>query len=185
MREMPPRQLPLLPKPTLEHGGSVRAGRRKLARPFDPRRPLHVVLRSSRARGNWSLLHPRNKARVHALLEGSAKRFGVRLYRSANSGNHLHLLLKARDRRGLQAFLRLAAGRIAFVVTGARKGKPVGRFWDSLAYSRVLGWGKELERVKRYLTRNLLEGLGALSAGRRKDGPGLTPVLALTRRLRP
>lgn len=154
------RQLSLLPPPSLEHGGAIRKGRRKIARPFDPKRALHVVMRSDRARGDWSFLHPKNKGRVHALAEILATRAGVRVYRWANAGNHLHFLVKAPSREALTTYLRMLGGLLARLVTGARKGRPVGKFWAALTYSRVVGFGREFTRVKDYLAKNTLEALG-------------------------
>src|SRR5687768_13525122 len=104
------------------HGGAIREGKRKLARPFDPKRPLHIVLRSSLARGEQSLLRARFEKRVKHLVYSSAERAGVRVYRYANSGTHLHLLIRAKSREKLARFLRTAAGLIAREVTGAKKG---------------------------------------------------------------
>src|SRR5271156_5950468 len=106
------RQLRLFPLGTLmaltqtEHGGVVGKGRHKGPRPFAARRPLHVVMRSERARGRWSLLHPANRGTVEALMSRYAARYQVRVYQFANVGNHLHLLMRARDRHALQRFLR-------------------------------------------------------------------------------
>src|SRR5690242_20660502 len=74
------------------HGGSVRAGRRKLERPISTRRPMHVVLSSNRARGPWSLR--RHQRAVREILRQMARRFGVRVYDFANVGSHLHLLVR-------------------------------------------------------------------------------------------
>jgi hypothetical protein len=168
------------------HGGETRAGKRKLARPFDPTRPLHIVLRSSRAKGEWSFLRARSEKRVKHLVYQEALRSGVRVYQFANSGNHLHLVLRAKTRAGLARFLRVAAGLIARVVTGAKKGaaasesvnfrstRTVRAFWDALAYSRIVEWGKEFVRVCDYLTLNELEGLGWWEFGRVKQAPGFS-----------
>jgi REP element-mobilizing transposase RayT len=145
----------------VEHGGSVRRGRRKLARPFSTRRPLHVVLRSTRARGAWSLR--RVEARLREAMKALARRTSVRVYDYANAGNHLHLLVRAKQRSGFQAFLRSFAGIAARLVTGARRGQAVGRFWDELAYSRVVSWGREFTRVREYVAQNELEALGVIS----------------------
>jgi hypothetical protein len=154
------RQLSFLPPVRVQHGGDIRKGKRKLARPIDTKRPMHVVLRSVRARGEWSLLHRRNKARVFALAHETAKTFGVRIYRFSNVGNHIHLLVVARSRRAFQAFLRVLSGGIAFAVTGTRKGSPIGRFWDKLAYSRIVTWGSEFRVLETYFIKNLLESMG-------------------------
>ena len=154
------KQLSFLPKIALEHGGEVRRGKRKITRPIDPKRPLHVVLRAPRARGKWSMLHARHRKKVEVLVQQSSRKFGVRVYRCANVGNHLHLLVQTRRRRDFQNFLRFLTGSIAFAITGTRKGRPIGRFWEKLAYSRIVSWGREFETVTTYFIKNLFEAAG-------------------------
>ncbi len=50
------KQQSFLPKLPTAHGGDLRNGRRKVARPFSHKNAIHVVLRSHRARGRWSML---------------------------------------------------------------------------------------------------------------------------------
>jgi len=144
--------------PDKSHGGSHARGKRKTARPIATKRTMLLTLKSSRARGEWSL-HRFEKAieeRVNAL----AKRFRVRVYRSVNVGNHLHLALRASSRREFQNFLRVLTQAIAFLVTGARKGNPIGKFWDALACSRIVEWGRDWVNVKRYMEKNRIEAAG-------------------------
>lgn len=162
------KQLSFLPRHSLEHGGDTRRGKRKIARPLDPKRPIHLTLRSSRARGSLSLLRPAHRGPIERLLHATAKRRGLRILRFANVGNHLHLVVQIRTRRGFQAFLREITGKIATLVTGAVKGSPSGPFWDHLAWSRVVSWGHELKHVFAYLLKNMLEAEGA----KRKDPGG-------------
>jgi REP element-mobilizing transposase RayT len=155
------RQLSLLPPTPLSHGGDLRQGKRKIARPVDPNRPIHIVLRATRARGEWSMLHRRNKARIFLLIHQKAERFDVKIYRFSNVGNHLHILALPGSRDGFQNFLRASTGAIAFWVTGAKKGQPLrARFWDLLAFTRVLSWGREFMSVKNYFVKNLLKSVG-------------------------
>jgi REP element-mobilizing transposase RayT len=149
-----------------EHGGSLARGRRKEYRPFDPRRPLHVTLRSERARGHWSFLDPKNERRVRHLVERFAAKNRVRIFKFANSGNHLHLVVHAKDPKAFQRFLKTIAGQIACAVTGARKGAAVRKtdadpstrkFWDALAWSRIIEWGRDLRGALDYLTMNEME----------------------------
>ncbi len=139
-----------------EHGGDIRKGKRKIARPFDPKKPMHLVFRSTRARGVRSMLHPKNKKRVDVLVKSVARKSGVRIYQYANVGNHLHLLVSAGVRKDLQSFLRRLSGAIALLITGARKGSSQ-RFWDGLVYSRIVTWGREFKTVTLYVIRNLME----------------------------
>ncbi len=147
--------------PRSEHGGAIRSGRRKLHRPIDPKRPLHVVMRATAARGARSMLSRANAPRVDALVRQYARRFHVRVFTYSNVGNHLHLLVQGKNRGELQSFLRVLPGQIAQAITGARKGRKLAtRFWDLLAFSRVVDWGRALRNVKRYLDKNDLEASG-------------------------
>ncbi len=162
-----------------EHGGAVRRGRRKLERPISVRRPMHVVLTSHRARGPWSL-HKHERA-VRDALRAMAQRFGIRIYDFANVGSHLHLLVRARRRESFQGFLRSFAGIVARRVTGARRGRPSGRFFGGIAWSRVVAWGRDYLGVRHYVFRNEIEGaLGAHVRRALEDGPVRTRRLQLS-----
>ena len=153
-------QLQLLAKSAFEHGGSIRKGKRKIARPICTKRAMHVVLRAKRAKGRWSMLNNRCRGLVNLIALELAEKHGVKIYGFENVGNHIHILLKTRTRRGLQNFLRIFTQKIMFLVTGARKGSPQGKFWDALAYSRIVEWGNSYLRVKKYFAKNLREALG-------------------------
>ena len=159
-----------------EHGGSIRAGKRKTARAIDPKCPMHIVLRSSIARGTLSMLHPRNRHHVDKRTHEIAARHGVRIYRFANVGNHLHLLVKTHTRSAFQRFLRELAGVIAALVTGAIKGSP-GNFWDGLAYSRIVTWGRDLRNVEQYFIKNIFEAAGLLTRKAKALGLRVIPLL--------
>jgi hypothetical protein len=139
---------------------------------------MHVVMRSSRARGAWSLNAKPHASRVERLARDLGPRFGVRVYRFANAGNHLHLLIRGRTRAGIQNYLRTAAALIARAVTRACRGRPVGKFWDGLAWSRVVGWGRDFATTSRYLLRNTLEALGFADPSR-PDGTGVEQAIRL------
>jgi REP element-mobilizing transposase RayT len=139
----------------LEHGGDVGRGRRKLERPVSTRRPMHVVLSSHRADGPWSLR--RHDRTVRQTLRDMARRFDVRVYDFANVGSHLHLLVRARRRDAFQNFLRSLAGILARRITGARRGRPTGPFFNSLAWTRVVQWGRDYVGVRHYVLRNQIE----------------------------
>jgi REP element-mobilizing transposase RayT len=160
--------LPGLNSKTLKmsHGGDLARGKRKTARAIDPKKALHVVLRSSIARGELSMLKRRNAHHINELLEKLAKRWGVRVYRYANVGNHIHLLIKVHSKAIWQRFLREFAGGIAIIVTGAKKGAALAKnstgrgFWDHVAFTRIVSFGRDFEGVGRYVMKNLFESMG-------------------------
>ncbi|MDR3608319.1 MAG: transposase [Oligoflexia bacterium] len=149
------------------HGGDLAQSKRKTRRPIDPKQALHIVLRASIARGARSLLHPNHCNHVDTFVHKTARKWGVRLYRYANVGNHLHLLVKVPSRTAAQRFLKELAGGIAQLVTGAQKGRALPRkadqergFWDGLAFTRIVQFGRDYAGVARYLVGNLFEAAG-------------------------
>jgi REP element-mobilizing transposase RayT len=137
----------------------------KTARPVAVKQAMHLVLRSRFARNEHSLLvHDRALQRI---LQRLAKRFGIRLYDIANSGNHLHLILRLPHREALKPFIRAATGLIARLVLGVerghkwmeRPGPRVGvegptRFWDARPWSRIVNFGPDFKRLKDYMLLN-------------------------------
>ena len=70
-------------------------------------------------------------------MRTTASRFGVDQY--ANSGNHLHIVLKGKTKKNIQSILRTVPALIARRMTGAKKGNPQGKFWDGRLYTRIVG----------------------------------------------
>lgn len=152
-----------------EHGGDKCKGKRKLARPVTTKRPMHVVLRSSEARGQHSMLSPKFTKRIEERLYADAAKNQVKVRGYVNVGNHLHLIVQPRTKAGFQRFLRTFSGVVARIVTGARRGQAHGHgagraFWDALAYSRVVEWGKAYASLHQYLRLNSAEAAGGTRA---------------------
>ncbi len=143
-------------------GGNIYAGNPKYERPFYSTLALHVVLRSSRARGRNSMLEDRHRNQIKWLIRKQAKHFGVELHRYSNNGNHLHLLVKpGKSRKDLQNFLRAVSGLVARLILKAERGRAKGiKFWDARPFSRIVTWGKAFNRCAHYIERNILEALG-------------------------
>jgi REP element-mobilizing transposase RayT len=105
------------------------------------------------------LLREDRKWKVHELLQRISNKRHIKVYRFANVGNHLHMLVQARTRAEFQAFLREFAGAVAVSVTGAAKGRPE-KFWDGIAWSMVVEWGRQFRNAARYIMLNVLESSG-------------------------
>jgi REP element-mobilizing transposase RayT len=134
--------------PRVSHGGPDSRGKRKTARPFEKKAPVHVVLSSRRAKGVWSLEHRRNRSRISGMIHTYANRFKVKVLQARIEGGRIHLLIRARDRKAFADFFRVLAGRVAVVVSGAKRNvKKVGKFWDELCWSRLVNWGREFHHA--------------------------------------
>lgn len=144
-----------------DFGGSLIRGNPRERRPLSTKRPLHLVLRSSLARGERSFLNGRRRLAIQNLIQRAARAKGVKVYRLANSGNHLHLIVLPPSRAAFHAFIRAISGLIARLVLGAEKGRAQGiRFWDARPFTRILEWGRDYKRACSYLLQNTLEALG-------------------------
>ena len=134
----------------------------------------HITLKSIHAVGPRSLF--RHKRLILSLMKKNSVHFQVKIYEYAIQGNHIHLLVKAQSREGLQNFFRVIAGHSAQrilkefplkkseggapkqgeqKVAGCKKNQRV--FWSYLVYSRVVSWGREFKTVTAYIQKNTLE----------------------------
>lgn len=104
-------------------------------------------------------MRPRHQKAVQKIIHLYSEKFSVKVMGFANVGNHLHLLLKAQSRRGFQNYLRTITGLIPRAVMNARKGAAQGRFWDGLAYSKLVNFGRHFRSTLNYIFKNKLEAL--------------------------
>ena len=143
-----------------DHGGSLR-NPQKRKRPLGVRSSLHLVLRSTKARGQWSFL--RHKSEIEQLLEKFSKKYHVKLNSFANAGNHLHLHIKVPSRKHYRAFIRALSSAIMMKVTGYSRWKrtPEGfQFWDQRPFSRIISTWSEFLNLGKYVQLNRWEGAG-------------------------
>ncbi len=98
------KKLSLIPKKKSkkEHGGSLAVGRRRVTRPLNIKQSHHITLKSIHAVGPRALF--RHKKMILSLMKKYSFRFQVKIYEYAIQGNHIHLLVKAHSREGLQNF---------------------------------------------------------------------------------
>lgn len=113
-----------------------------------------------------------NKIKVNDLVTTISKRYGVKLKKHVNVGNHLHLVVKLSGspmtaRRQYQKWIRLLTSRIAFEVGGSKKGEPFTderghrtKFWDAIPFSRVVHGLRGWRDIDHYVLKNELEAQG-------------------------
>lgn len=146
---------------TREFGGDRVRGNPREARPISVKRPMHLVMRSSLASGERSFLRPARARSVRTIIDRAALAHGVKVYRLANSGNHLHLIVLPDSRKSFQRFIRTISGLIARLTLGTERGRAKNlKFWDARPFTRILEWGRDYRRACAYLLRNTLEAHG-------------------------
>ena len=164
-----PKQLKLLNRSDLKFfGGALLRGRRKSQRPLSHKHPIHLVLRSDKAKGLASFFRFRKS--IERLITKQAGKFGVRIYQQAIQSNHIHFVLKIQNREHYRYFISALTGSIALrVCRGAGLKKQDRTFWLSRPFTRIVSWGRDFQGVLNYLTQNTLEALGLVEYKPRKN----------------
>lgn len=147
----------------MSYGGDPvnRRSKRKVVRPLDRKKPVHLVLKSTHAIGRMSFLTPANRVAIEGLIRERARQFGVKIHGREIMKNHIHIVASFVNRKAFQNFLRTVAALIARKLTGARKGHPFrkdgARFFNHILFSRVVQSFADLKRMQCYLNKNAVE----------------------------
>lgn len=160
-------QTSLFKKSEYAYGGELLKKRkaRTNGRPLVTKQTMHLVLRSSLAKGKWSFLLPKNKESIRNILKKFASKYGVRLLHGANVGNHIHLEIQLTNRHAYKPFIRAVTAAIAMKITGvsrwvSKESVGIKKFWDLRPFTRVIvGWRSRLY-LKDYIKINYLESRG-------------------------
>ena len=126
---------------------------------------MHVVVKSSLAKGKYSF-RGKNLGQVDRIVVQTSRRYGVKLHRYGNAGNHLHLLISSRNRVALQRWFKVLPQRVMFAVTGLNKETSlqelVGRkhFFDYRPFSRIVEGLRGFRYAANYVEKNILETEG-------------------------
>ena len=105
---------------------------------------------------------PKTLARVNEAVRLTSNKHGVTIYKYANLGNHLHILLKIPSVRRWAAFIRELSGRIAQIVKNIVPTED--SFWLHRPFTRIVGgWKKAFKSAMEYVELNFLEAEGFIS----------------------
>lgn len=148
----------LLEKPNASFGGSLLKSNPKRARPLDSKLPIHVTLRSKSS----SMRLPKIYGVVNEIVFEAAEKHGITIYKYANVGNHLHMVIKLASLRSWAAFIRELTGRIGLVMR--LKMGLSGKFWKYRPHTRIVqSWKKMFRVALDYVELNILEAEGFIS----------------------
>lgn len=129
-------------------GGSLlKNSHAKSARPFSAKASMHIVLKANK----YCLKH--YDRRTEHIIEGQARQHYIKIYNLKNVGNHIHLVIKAKNHDLLKSFLRAVCGLIPRML----KQKSI---WQQRPFSRIVKWGKAYRSLQYYMSLNQYESLG-------------------------
>ena len=125
-----------------------------------PRFPVHVTWRMRQ--GVWGLRKPYCFRVLARAFWGGANRFGFRLVHYSVQGNHVHLLVEARDEKSLSRGMNGLGVRVARRlnrVMGRR-----GKVLEERYHGHILRTPTEVRRVRAYLVGNARKHYGHVQA---------------------
>lgn len=159
------KQICLFKKPTLSYGGTLLNSRegRQHGRPIDTKNSMHLVLKSSKAKNEYSFRRPIHAQKIKTIIKTFSNKYGILVHSYANVGNHLHLHLKISNRNTYAPFIRAVTASIAMWVSGKNrwnKNSLEGKFWDFRPFTRVVVGYQAFLNLSDYVKINQLEGLG-------------------------
>jgi len=171
-------------KPRDSFGGSLLTSHPKTKRPLDSKFPTHLVLRAHQS----GMRNPKVYGEIHRLIYKTAQKYGIKVYKCANVGNHLHLLIKLTKKSLWSAFIREFSSKVAYLMRckGLTKSKDQKdqsgtaskqKFWKHRPFTRILrSWKKAFRTAKEYIALNQAEAEGHIN---RKDIKTLKDLRAL------
>lgn len=145
------------------YGGELQKKRkgRKGPRPLHTKYSMHLVVRSTKAKGKWNFRTPQNWGHIRRILNKFAKKWGVKLINGANVVNHLHLHIQIMNRHGYKPFIRAVTACIVMAITGASRWNPLTeKFWDHRPFTVIAETVTHELNLTDYIRINQLEGRG-------------------------
>ena len=130
-------------------GSHLKNSNPKTKRPFSPKAAMHFVLKAR--------CFCLSDARIKTLMQKQAHKRFIKIYQLQVMTNHIHIVLKAKNKEDLNSFLRTICGLIPKLINKTR-------IWLYRPFSRIVSWGKDYERIKSYMHINSLQKQGFTKA---------------------
>lgn len=136
-------------------GGKLLSSNPKEARPFSSKLAMHVVLKSSLAKGGFSFF--KNQKKIKEILEQQKKLHRVHIYTWQIVGNYVHIVIKTKTRKQYHSFIRSITGIIPRRLLGVERGRAKKKqFWDYRPFSRLV----QIKSFYKTLKNSFYEALG-------------------------
>jgi putative transposase len=163
-------------KPTRARAGVVHRRRPVLKKRF----PVHVTWRMRE--GVWGLRTRRCFTALARAFWGGANRFGFRLVHYSVQGNHVHLLVEAKDEKALSRGMNGLGVRVAKGLN--RVMRRHGKVLDDRYHGHILRTPTEVRRARAYLLTNAQRHFGQVGRDPyTSTAPLVAPETFLMRRL--
>lgn len=165
------RQIKLFKTEKSDFGGSLFTTRKQRSRhrPLAQKQSMHLVLRSSVAKGKYAFTTKENRKVVNTEILKFSSKHHVKILSCAIVGNHIHLHIRLFKIRFYKPFIRGLTASLALKISGASKKCSIKsifgrRFWDYRPFSRIITSFREFLNLRDYVCVNQWEGYGVTKA---------------------
>lgn len=137
-----------------EFGSDLNQGKRKTQRPISLKTPMHLILKSEviMKLGGFKKIESKIIKEIHFFAE----RFNVQIFCIAIHHSHIHLLILTTTRQSYISFVRALNGTLI------KKLNLPPNLFNQTPYTRIVGWGKDFDNVKKYILKNNFESQGMI-----------------------
>ena len=157
-------------------GGSLLKGNNpNTKRPLESKLPIHLVLRAKRG----GMRQPKIFGKVSEIVKKTSTKHGMRVYKSSNNGNHIHMAVKLSSVRRWPGFIRELCGRIASLMRENKVTEKGESYWLYRPYTRIVrSWKRAYKDLLDYIELNFLEAEGMIRRKETKTLKGLRAIWA-------
>ena len=122
---------------------------------------------------------PKSFGKVCEIIKRTATKHGIRVYKSANNGNHIHMAIKLSSVRMWPGFIRELTGRLASLMREHKITKKGESYWLFRPYTRIVrGWRQAYKNLLDYIELNILEAEGMINRKETKTLKDLRAILS-------
>lgn len=151
------KQLSLLKPLSKEFGGSLLIGKRKSKRPLSTKSPIHLVLKSKKAKGRLAFVN--HRSHLEKCISIISKRYGVIIYEKALNFNHIHMVLRLKSIDSYHAWIRILTAEIVKILS-ERTRSDLKEFFTHRPYTKIISWGRQFKAAINYQILNQMEVVG-------------------------
>ncbi len=149
-------------------GGQLLEGKRKSKRPLSVKSPLHLVIKSEKAKGNMSFMN--HQTAIARAISAASKKWNITICDKAVNFSHIHFVIRIKSESDYRAWIRELTSEIVRLIS-AKAGVKLNQFFTLRPWTRILHWGRDFKNAMEYLVLNQMEVVGLRPAKKSKSNP--------------
>ncbi len=147
-------------------GGQLLQNKRKSKRPLSIKAPIHLVIKSEKAKGNLSFVN--HQSAIIRAISAVSKKWNITICDQAVNFNHVHFVIRIRSESDYRSWIRELTSKVVRLIS-VKSGTKIAQFFDLRPWTRILSWGRDYKNALNYLVLNQMEVVGLRPAKKSKS----------------